>query len=756
LRDGYEFPSEFSASLALTKDGIRALSHLSRSLPDAPEPSLRAAVFAKWAGRAVAYVDTSKTDLSSAAAWIGAAIQRREVTHAWLFGRDLHDRYVEKFGQSPRELTHQESIDLIDGMAQGVTQAGPWISGPLGLVRSTQSRLLSPETPPIVIRCEDPACPGSNRLRLRTGETVAAEAFKKLDDHGPIDRARWRTLLDAVRGPYEHYDAENTSDLPWLVANGLLPDEIVMVADDCFSSATPARRSEILGLNAGASIERYLTKSKKRDLATVLQCLLVFTDAEVIESIDRLVCSGQIVVAEGEVRRPPLVAGAPLGAYSPRAELGREGLRFSSQLAPMERLRRVVGRAMVQAPEQRDWLLRNIDGDTPEQKMQLFLATAEPGEIVTTMLFGSQATLRSALESTRTYNADGPSDDQLRSRILWKLGFVADVPPREDAAVLSQLEVLFKASSIPADKDPGRVEPTRAAGNELGVRLEALLTLTLEYGLWALLADHFDTDRHERFTYSPTRAHEYASPQLRSLSDSGFDWRSNGKNALGTIVEALVRVADFLESLRDNALSDARDLKLLPRASFDGEESFFPFPHKSLLGDLSDASLGSILVALRSAERALVDGGVVELRNKFDHHSQEEFPRHTDVSRAATAVRSAVSSLAIAGLIPITMCLDRYEIDRHRRLVAHFVDGDSGRHVARDPDTFSQAGMPGPLVPQLIMASAIPQRVGVPVRFAVRTESTWRAYWRGIDISREADRPHSEGAVASQSEKGGL
>jgi len=111
-------------------------------------------------------IDPEATDIGALEAAMDELIRSRTLQLPWLYGRRVDDHYLSRFHELRDAVDPDETQALINDLPQGVFHVGEYVSGPFGLLRSSDSRWLLPGTGGPLLGCSDPGCNALHRVRL--------------------------------------------------------------------------------------------------------------------------------------------------------------------------------------------------------------------------------------------------------------------------------------------------------------------------------------------------------------------------------------------------------------------------------------------------------------------------------------------------------------------------------------------------------------------------------------------------------------
>jgi hypothetical protein len=744
LPTGYSFPTDFGNSLSLTELGNEWLNRLRDKFPDLSDSDGKAALFGEFAIEDQFLIDFESSDFERFYAALDHECRGgTPIRFPYVYGRELDDAYINIFGHEPRQrLTHEETIQLLDISPAGVFQKGTTTIGPLGLVESKERRNLVPTQYGPIVLCKDPGCPGRHQVMLTTGETVVGKAYMEIDPERPLS-PEFRRMLGRTAILSHEYDPDFAGTLPWLLTNGFSSRERDQLLCALLDTNIDGVR-ELVNQRLSGSVSRLtstqiigrLTESER------LQLLLTISDKALVEQLEILMAKGEIIVGATEVRTPFMARHEDDGPLHIIAEAGNLGVRFvrrNTTLAPL-RLRVFLRALFDDSVEELDWILRNESGSSAFERLDYYLRSARLNDVVNRLVMSSRSRLLKAIEISPYGFMGLPTNEQdekkLVRTILWKLGDSLPAPPAVESHLQALIEILEKSIDRGVQIDRLALEGLRSAGVNLFVELESVLTQVVEYACWLLLNDHYNSDRTHRFRYSEVRARQFTHNILSTEKArlTGFIWDGDGKNSLGTLIEAMRVLAKQCDQILGEREKYARAPEEFPFFASAEHMFDFPFVHTALILDLDSGCAERIIATLRTAASELERGSVAEQRNKFSH-ARDDIPSPAEIGEACDAIRKAIDLLVREGLVPTVYVLSSNSTDAFGRSLIELADG-SGRSVSfYEPSELHLCGLPKRSEPQVIARGAIIAGGIQFVRLSIEedTEFTrlWAAYQQG-------------------------
>ena len=489
-----------------------------------------------------------------------------------------------------------------------------------------------------------------------------------------------------------------------------------------------------------------------------MQMILLATDDEIAAAIDTLAFStedeSKIDIPRAELRRSVLT-NSKSSAFGNLPELSRLGVRVRSSMnvAPL-RLRRLVKRIYVTGgsavdvehdsaqtkagePRDLDWQLRAIPGSSIDARLTEYLRKASPSEVLRRLVLNTHENVRVAAESLNL-TIDDVSDDDLVERMLWKLGFDVGEGDELHENFWRHSDRLRRAAETASVSSSVGEEEMREISGSYFPSLEGLLSDSLVYDVWALTTDHVGESDPYRYVYDDKAialTSQQLAEQLHAAGDlpdpkSGLD-----KWTLQPLCRGFAELSTLLASLEKASADHLRPEPSLPQ--FDAWTTLqrFPFRHTVPYLDLTEESRERLCSVLKETSRALINSGVLELRNSLLHYRRSNVDLEALV-QALGRVEAAVRTLESVGLVRIVFHRQRVETDRWNRSL-HVLRDAMGRELAISrPSAFAWLNLPNLNVPQYLMTIAQFDELGEYMRFRPGAESEYRQLWSGLPQRR--------------------
>ncbi|MBD8219621.1 hypothetical protein IFU40_13360 [Microbacterium sp. CFBP 13617] len=745
IPDSYSAPESFVSAIVLSDAGRELKSKLIRQeeVP-AREAHLMCAL---TLGHDRLFVDIGKTDPEEVAAAISDQITDGKIRFPFLFANHLYDFFADRYEDEKDRLTNEETIELLDAIPRGVFQYGRFVVGPSGVRVGNHRRTLRSMSRVPAFHCDDPVCRELHSVVLSTGHSASINS-----ERGKLER-----ILRAVKSKPADWSG--------------LASEIDKTAESYFGNSWTAPMVTLIGDCLGdqelAVLRDHLDKEVPLPQLTsreaFLEDLLVhFNDVSLSRAIDFLVRREKLTVPSGEVRRPVSTAHLRSGAFKLQPQLGVNGVRFVSgdPGLPILRERDLFRRIYLAAGESErlelDWQLREIDGVSLEVRLDEYLRTKPPTEALTRLVLSGRASAIAASELVGAGEFDDDSDQQIISRLLWKLGFDDRDPEDLHAAYWRQHERVAAAVQSWLGTGADDAADFKGKAAEYFSALEGVLEDSLAFASWVFLSDHVTSSRP--FTYTPDLDRpiglELLDRYTRSEGalDPGERIRFNGKLTMHPLIRGFAVLGKVLALLRDRREDFARPDSEIPEYARVTALQRFPFKSTLPYLDISEHSQQRVMAALEHVTATLQDHEVGRIRN--DHvHFRRTSPEIAEMAETLEAVAQAVRSIENLGLGLNVFAPAEQVTDRWGRRTVRFIGPRSLEHAINRPSSLQWAGLPSLRRNQFLVRVAAFDDANEVLRFEHGHVSDFSAMWTDYpkprrSVSRLAE-PSSSSAQAT-------
>lgn len=735
IADKYRVPPDLHQPLQLSEDGERAFDALGRRQV-IPYPETRMmCLLTLW--NVDILVDPVATNTDALVKAIGKEIVEQNIRFPYIHGRLLYDKAADELeiGNLRSGLNPTETQTFLQGTPQGVFQAGNFVTGPYGLLRSQEQRIIDP-LQYVPYHCSDVTCENVHRYSLQTSiEAPINELRPKfskhlereskepsdwsgfLKDFGPDGPSIYRSLYDDLSADsliYALGDCLAISELrtlfTWIVTN---TDEL---------SATAAEIPGVSAANAGNMNE-----------AQLLQLVSVAQNSTIVRALDALVLQGVITVPYNEIRSP-VMNRKGTGPYGLVSQINRYGARLDSpyfNIGPL-RLRRMIAEMYPLDNEHErtelDWQMREEAAETTEARIEKFVQRRSPRDVVSSLLLVRHSNLIVATENLMIQDDLLRDDEDRVNSVLWKLGFSISDGLDQYSDFWRYLDATKKACrSAGVNPQMLDIEQIRREAGPFFPELERVLKDCLVFVTWALLTDHHRSEK--RFVYRPN---DDAPSALRRLHDmqardeQGRRLSFSTESTLYALVRGFGALADHFDTLRAQGEQFLRDPLEVPKWAGVQKVQIFPLMHTIPFLDLLPESQQGIIDGLRRASQRMVSAEVSEVRNTLAH------PRTADVLKLGLvleAVEEVVRFFRTAGYMRQHFRPVKTETDEAGNSLTTLSDAFGQTVSVHEPSYFDWLDLPAAVAGVHFMPAAYFYEPSRMLRFVTETKSTYSDRW---------------------------
>lgn len=687
-------------------------------------------------------VDVDRIDLEKLTEAISKEVASGALKFPLIFGRRLYDKAAEMFAEERRYLRHEDTIKLLRDEPQGVFQSGHYIVGPYGLIDSPHERPLTPTTLIPLQHCSDHSCRALHSVQLTTSIDAPINrhrpALNKVLDEISEDASEWSGFLSDVHEQTGTYFDEGAMPPVIHVLGDCLDDDELRKLFAAALDATGGRlrkQSGVYGLRGHAdSIASSLNRPQ------MLQLLLTEEDTCVVDLLDASIREEVVKIPQGEVRRPRVSGRVSFGMWGYSGQVGPNGFRAVGDVPGLSLLRLAqLCRQLfdTQRAEEMDalaWALRSVEGATPTDRLEEFLRTEPPREIIRTLVLTRRENVESFCSELRIPR--NLPDEQMVDTIMWKLGFNPPVVPdkRDDYwAEHAALERVSTTAAVNLSLNPSVIRSTAA---NYFVELEHYLSDSLMFTTWGLLNDHY-SDK-QQFVFRESVITDFArriladaakkrDPEVQAFTE---------KPTLSDLVQGFADLAIYLEDVRKVERQYMRDASSYPKFWQHTSLQGFPFVHIYPYLDLTPESQVKIAETLGEVSATLSGSGIMAVRNMLMHANREQ-PKPQQLISSLETARQALEKLEGIGCVRSTYSVSSYEKDSWSRGTIS-LRSSSGREIAfTSPSFYQWVGLPGLLQDQYLVHGAVFAAPNAMLRFRRGFDSRYEDYWLNYPKRRE-------------------
>jgi len=617
-------------------------------------------------------VDIANSNLEGIISLLNNEIINNKLIFPYRFGRLLYDKFNDTTHTSRIEhITAEEVEILLKETPQGVYQVGDLVAGPLGILRSRDSRYVPPVLQLPLWHCSDTGCNSLHQVRLLQPSIPVVLIKSRLSriassKFGPA--SEWDKPLSLLRRSDRWLAGRPYYDLPTLLADTIIGEERTKLLAAALSSSAAGFLRDIIGspprkkrLAEGPSDH---VASRLSDIEQ-LQTLLLLDDSEIVQLLDQCVANSAINIPPGELRRSK--GRPPRMSKDSAAELSSLGVR-SQRRNPL-----VVLMARIWDAYEAHNLLGELGWrtqkriDNPSKVVLMdYIREKGPLQTVRELILSSMPITLHVAKNLGVQVSDHEDDDTIAQKIIWKIGL--DLPRYSDEyshlrdRITQFNDILLRTSSIRTENDRAQI---RSIGVNLFVSIEHLLEQLISYNVWLLSSDHFLVTK---FNYTGQEALQSVSRVLGqsiSFDNTSILWDDSGGNTLGSLMSYLSKACDWMQTLTtaDRSVLE-RPIEDLPHFAAD-QSMIFPFRHKQMWADADQSELSNYVILFARIAKLLAQSNLANIRNGLDHkRSAENFPSLEDMIACVTRIKEALDLADINRFIPKSYWLKHRAIDR--------------------------------------------------------------------------------------------
>jgi hypothetical protein len=744
LGPGYHFPDEIALALDFSEHGDRLRAEVKEKFPDLAEGDISAGLLAAFAASDNILVNAESSSVDKIFQILSKEIRERRMNYPLIFGRALHDQFIDNFGATPiQKLTPEQTQRLVAMTPQGIFQMEEWVSGPFGLIKSAGRRYLPPQNCGPVIRCTLVSCNALHHISMQTSPTDASKAYSYTMETAPTSVEMSTTLTDILLPDDEYFRVNHPGGLPWLLGNGFTHDEVTRLAEHVLSENIGGLRQLANNLIGGSAAKRAPTVLLGTlSHPAIIQLLLLLDDVQLVNSIEDAIDGDLIRLSPTEVRRSFENRHLNGGRFGVDAEASRLGVRFIPERNMTEPRMLALIREVFSGPYEGAlrWQLRNEPGGDSLYKLERCLEDQDPRDLLARILFSAQDALERTFEVLKYGRFELPAtseaEQSLLQKILWKLGSPLPTPPPPYAALEQFMSQILISAKMDQANEESRITAIRNIGMNMFVALEALLRSCSDFSCWALLNDHYDLHPFDRFRYFKSHGEDFALGifgEEAKERGAAFPYNPTGGNTLSVLIASFRVLAEVCEARLVNPDSYIRPDWQVPTFANHSDVQNFPLLHTTLFLDLRPDCQQRLIDSLRAVTLTLTRVDVCEIRNSLGH-PRETFPSNETIVEAVQAIRNALGVLVSEGLAPVIRKYSGESIDKFNRRRIRVADGDGNEVSLAAPNQLMLLNLPPYLVPQIVVLDAFFAGSLQPARFEVSDDSAWADMWHDVGL----------------------
>ena len=632
-------------------------------------------------------------------------------------------------------------MDLLVGTPKGVYQLEKYLTGPLGLIHSYESRYLPPSVKLPLWHCSDTGCGLLHYVKFLPPQGQLAELdhlVKKMlrEELAPPsewDYAFFKKYL--ARRQWEE-KPHKYSDLAILIADSIIGRERTSLLTRAVEGkygkdlrgilSTPPRRR-----NAGDG--RAEEVAARLSAEEQLQILLCLPDTAIIDLLDQLTNPGELSIPHGQTRTANERIWS--STYSVPCQFSRLGVR-STQESPIVTVTWLIYSAYMEQELRGElrWKLRASESIPMKDALVTYVREKGPKLAVKELVLSSPKIAEYICDKLRlSLNRLVSETDDAVDRILWKMGF--DPPQYDDFSkrLMNHIDRFDQAvlSTTSLETEDER-EFIRSAGVNLFVYLERFIDKLVSYNVWLLSSDHF-LDTKFRFDLDHARAQvKHVLGATLTSGDTCFSWNAQGENSLGVLLAYINESVGWINSL----LSADRDKLKRPENDLPHFVEVysvpFPFYHTEQWADCDPAQLRSYCDGYSVIVSLLQKAELGSVRNGLDHmRDNSRFPSTEKMLACVSRIREACTTAIVRRYLPEIWWFERLEADLFSMNAVHLTDNFGHSLVLHGPQMMQCLPHVPTRAPVLVAPGNLLGEPNAPLLFSVLDVTEYDLYWRG-------------------------
>lgn len=657
---------------------------------------------------------------------VAKEVRDRKILFPWIYGRELHDAWLQKWPEVA-QLDNRKTIDLLRNQPIGVFQCGYTVTGPLGVLSSEVSRALPPSGTFPGYLCSTPTCHAVHPIGVTTGESVVSKIRSRvsrfiLENHSAQKYemgtfVREAHLVDMGQNRYT-----STSALLDTLADAFELDQLQLIAENML-------RARLREDEYRKSLARTLTRVianpadlvQTFDRASLLQFMLLHSDAEIEQAADLAISRGSITVEPYE----KMVSRVNRHRSSIKIEIGCHGTRYIAPIPSAFIAKRLLDLLRFlyidnehRTSEDLAFQLDLNEINSEDQLLNEAIKNYDPLYLIDRLVSSSRSAINEAAEFLPIAEQHELKRGELHSVICWKLGVSPQVAFDESQPVLEHRDRLLESLS------QGRPEDVlRGHISNVFTSLERVLKRSLEYAGWALTTDHYTSRLGFMFDPAISSGVQEFIERYSPTSDKELQLLKGG-NTLVPLSAAFARLGKSLR--RQQAVDYVRPDHELPEGV---RINGLPFCWNSILPflDLTAEAQTAVVEYLIEISRLLQDEAVISTRNAFLHDS-ESIPATGQIETAMQRVETAIRVLQDSGLTPRVFEIVQSVTDAAGLNTTDYIS--LGRTISLYRPSVSYYSRLPSQEPHLLIIPCAITKFGDPLRFRLHKNQGPDDYWR--------------------------
>lgn len=727
-----ELEDAWSDCIILTPAANEIINHLLSRDVKYPDKFLKFAFFKIFYHNDI-LIDFEKTDEQQLLKLMSKMDKTGQVYWPYIFGTGLYHKFNDTYGGNRTDSLEANAVQsLLANTQKGVFQVNNLLSGPLGFVKSEESRIIYPTLKVPLWHCSDPGCKAPHRVELDQYKSIITNSMLAIqrvirDDLGPP--SEWHRPILRISNNDSGQFYRSCTDLPFIISD-------CIIGDDRNKLCLRALRSTHNKLLNSAVFEAKHLKGRPEDIVAGLtqeglhQLLLMLPDTVLIEFIDELVSSKEIKIPPSEVRTSKTPRLKLSNEYD--IELSSLGIRYKSH-PPVITLASHIWNTYEQLGKLEDisWRVRSHTGSTLRHSIIDFIRTEGPGSAIRELILPSKEVTTIIGERISFSLFPKEPEKQSTNRMLWKFGF--NIARYEDDYIILRERIaefkncILQLPCAPDEKERAKV---RSIGVNLFVSVEQFIEDLICYNCWLLSSDHFsDTE----FCYTKKDALLSVTKSLGSEIASGdiiVKWCNDGNNTLGGLSAYLQALRTWLKNrLSADKANISRNVNDYPFYAND-PIYIFPFNHKELWADIPSSVLVTYIEVFDNICTQLAHSELAKVRNGIDHKREDDaFPESDKMLACVTRIMEALDIADSMRLIPKLYWGKNTLMDAEGNLCTSFVDYRNVLISLWEPSTLAlQIGKPLE-APHILAPFDLLNMPNSNLAFFVSPRTNYSEYW---------------------------
>lgn len=697
-------------------------------------------------------VDYTASDLDAIRGRVSESLLNRQILLPHITGRELYDKFNDEFVTNRTDHLDPPQVDkLLDGAPTGVYQIGTLVTGPFGILNSSEIRWMPPSPRAPLWHCSDTGCSALHYVLLRSGHEGVKHAYaniarEALRSSGPPSEWQRPLLAKLLRPDDATKEVPFADILPLLASCVVGEDRSKLTLAALRGESRHLIRQEIEATPQSQRVKETSAEALSAALTPEeqLQVLALVPTREIVELVDRLIHEREILVQPEELRDASLPPQR-FSRHDLSTEMSSQGLRSPGQ-RPLARLRTTIVKAYTEiaATDALRWRIHAPERIATGAALADHIQRVGPLATVRELIMPERLAFDKVSDLVFLQQLPGEEPEEVTTRLLWKLGFSL---PRYTGRIsllrrrLEDFNQCLLGLGSAADSEEDR-EKIRRSGVNLFVSLEDFLERLVSYNLWLCASDHFvDTkfryDRHDAVRKVPQVLGETVCS-----GDATFSWNSNGDNTIGTTQAYLWKLLDWLLG-RQSADAGAvqRSEGDFPHYAFDPDQ-VFSFAHIEAWADFHRAEFEAYIRELSEIADQIAKSELARIRNGLDHtRSAERFPSVESMLAMVSRLRKAVEIADVQRLIPKLYWLEHRNLDRYGSGTLVLKDYAERSYSLSMPIVVISMPRISFYAPVIISPGTFLADGAVPLVLSIQGSGEYAKYWAGYPRRRQIPPP---------------